>query len=128
MEFTLRELRILSRLTCYDDQFELTINEIDDDEKKEYIYNNENLKVTIAEWFCDYLSGRIFKKEINGKYIYFFLESSEDLYLGEFEKTINKVKFSSKEEFYNNINKIFEENNYDPEKDYYTYFNDDYDE
>lgn len=124
MKLTLRELRILSRLTCYEDALELTLNEIDHDEREEYFNNIENLRVTIAEWFFNYLSEKIFKKDCNGKTIYFFLESCEDLYEDEFEEVINKVKFSSEEEFYENISELFKENNYDEDEDYFDYFDD----
>lgn len=128
MKLTVRELRILSSLVYYDDLFELTMNEIDSYEKNEYMSNNENLRITISEWFYNYLSERIFKKEIGEKTIYFFLRSCEDLYFGEFERVINKINFSSQEEFYENLNKIYEENNYCTVKDYFNYFDDDYEE
>lgn len=128
MKLELRELRILSRLTYYEDALDLTLNEIDYDEKQEYISYKENLKMTIAEWFCEYLCGRIFKKEVDGNTIYFFLDSCEDLHEEEFEEIINKVKFSSEEEFYKSIDEIFKENNYDEDEDYFDYFDDEYEE
>lgn len=126
MKLELRELRILSRLTYYEDELDLTLNEIGYDEKQEYISYKENLKMTIAEWFCEYLCGRIFKKEVDENTIYFFLDSCEDLHEEEFEEIINKVKFSSEEEFYKNIDEIFKENNYDEDEDYFDYFDDEY--
>lgn len=130
MKLTVRELRILSRLICYDDKFELTKEEMDDDEFDNYVSDWDNLKVRVENWFFNYLDEKIYTFKSNDKELYFFRNDSENIDNGEVEELLDKVNdkynINSIEEFNDARDRIFEENNYDPEYDLFDEYDDDY--
>lgn len=130
MKLNIRELRILSRLFCYNNKFELTITEIEDDFDC-YISSWNNLRNKMEDWFFDYLSEKIYTLKTDNEELYLFRRDSEDLYRNEVEELLDKLKsehdINSIKDFNNVKNKIFKENNYNIEKDSFDNYDDYYD-
>lgn len=132
MKLELKELRMLTNINCYNSKFRLTKNEIDDDEEELCIKDWNNLKVTISDWFCDYMGDRVYSKEHNGKTFYFFRRGSSLVEGFEFENIVKKVleeyELNSAEEFDEIVKNIFQENDYNPEDDWFDEYDEDSEE
>lgn len=128
MELELRELRMLSDINCYDNDFELTKEEINDDEKETYMNDWDNLRKNISDWFCSYLSERVYIREYNGKTFYFFRRGSSLICGFEYENLVDRVLLEKKpksvKEFNEVVYEIFQENEYDPADDWFDEYDD----
>lgn len=132
MKLNLRELRILSRLFCYDNKLELTKKEIDEGEFDRYISDWDYLKQKIEDWFFDYLDEKIDILKVTDKELYIFRNDYVELDNHEVKELLDKIKteykINSIEDFNYAKNKIFEENNYDSEIDCFEDYDDFFEE
>ena len=77
-KFSLRSLNILKNLKCYENIYDLTVDQITEKEKMEYISSWNNMKDKIEEWFFNkYCDDKACYINVGEDEVLFFFEVSE---------------------------------------------------
>ena len=108
-KFSLRSLNILKNLKCYESIYDLTVDQITEKEKMEYISSWNNMKNKIEEWFSNECwEDKIYCINVGEGKTLFFFEVSE---IGEksyftLSDFLEEKNIKTKEEFYKEVKKL----------------------
>lgn len=108
-KFSLRSLNILKNLKCYESIYDLTVDQITEKEKMEYISSWNNMKNKIEEWFSNECwEDKIYCINVEEGKTLFFFEVSE---IGEksyftLSDFLEEKNIKTKEEFYKEVKKL----------------------
>ena len=108
-KFSLRSLNILKNLKCYESIYDLTVDQITEKEKMEYINSWNNMKNKIEEWFSNECwEDKIYCINVGEGKTLFFFEVSE---IGEksyftLSDFLEEKNIKTKEEFYKEVKKL----------------------
>ena len=108
-KFSLRSLNILKNLKCYENIYDLTVDQITEKEKMEYISSWNNMKDKIEEWFFNkYCDDKACYINVGEDEVLFFFEVSE---IGEksyftLSDFLEEKNIKTKEEFYKEVKKL----------------------
>ena len=108
-KFSLRSLNILKNLKCYESIYDLTVDQITEKEKMEYISSWNNMKNKIEEWFSNECwEDKIYCINVGEGKTLFFFEVSEigEKYYFTLSDFLEEKNIKTKEEFYKEVKKL----------------------